>query len=146
MHPEKTIDVLIIGAGAAGLAAWRELHSAGLNPLVLEGRDRIGGRIFTDRRMPSPVELGAEFVHGKPKAIWSIVEKARLQVVEIPATRMLFSRGDLRPFPAYWEIVKKVNGQIDPAREISYEQFLATADALPFEKRIAKSYVEGFNA
>jgi len=144
--PRKTIDVLIIGAGAAGLAAWRELHSAGLNPLVLEGRDRIGGRIFTDRGMPSPVELGAEFVHGKPKAIWSIVEKARLEVVEIPATRMLFSLGDLRPFPAYWEIVKKVNRQIDPAREISYQQFLSMADALPFEKRIAKSYVEGFNA
>jgi len=82
MQPKTTIDVLIIGAGAAGLAAWRELHSTGFNATVLEARNRIGGRILTDHSTPSPVELGAEFVHGKPKAIWSILEKARLEAVE----------------------------------------------------------------
>src|SRR5260221_9444819 len=146
MQPKTTIDVLIIGAGAAGLAAWRELHSTGLNAAVLEARDRIGGRIFTDQSTPSPVELGAEFVHGKPKAIWSILEKARLEVVESSDTLLVSGQGELRPYPAIWKFIGKVNKQIDPAQEISYDRFLATADASPFEKLVAKSYVEGFNA
>ena len=146
MQPETTIDVLIIGAGAAGLAAWRDLHSTGLKVAVLEARNRIGGRILTDHSTPSPVELGAEFVHGKPKAIWSILEKARLKAVESSDTRLVSGKGGLRPYPAFWKIIEKVNKQIDPAQEISYDQFLAAADASPFEKLVAKSYVEGFNA
>jgi monoamine oxidase len=146
VQPENRTDLLIIGAGVAGLAAWRELQSSGFNPLVLEARDRIGGRIFSDHSTPSPVELGAEFVHGKPKAIWSILEKARLKVIECSNTRLVSGRGGLRDFPVYREIIEKVNKQIDPSHEISYDQFLAAADASPFEKLVAKSYVEGFNA
>jgi monoamine oxidase len=146
MQPERTIDVVIIGAGAAGLAAWRELHSAGLNPVVLEARNRIGGRILTDRSADSLVELGAEFVHGKPPAIWSILEKARLEVLEISGTRMVSSKEGLRPCPEYWEIIQRVDAQINPAREIPYDRFLAEAQASPFEKLLARSYVEGFNA
>jgi monoamine oxidase len=146
VQPENRTDLLIIGAGVAGLAAWRELQSSGFNPLLLEARDRIGGRIFSDHSTPSPVELGAEFVHGKPKAIWSILEKARLKVIECSNTRLVSGRGGLRDFPVYREIIEKVNKQIDPSHEISYDQFLAAADASPFEKLVAKSYVEGFNA
>src|SRR5258708_26758256 len=146
MEAETTIDVLIIGAGAAGLAAWRELHSTGLKVAVLEARHQIGGRNLTGHSTPSPVELGAEFVHGKPKAIWSILEKARLKAVESSDTRLVSGKGGLRPYPAFWKIIEKVNKQIDPAQEISYDQFLAAADASPFEKLVAKSYVEGFNA
>src|SRR5690242_21363003 len=59
-------DILIIGAGAAGLAAARELSAANFNVIVLEARDRIGGRIHThlNSQLSAPVELGAEFVHG----------------------------------------------------------------------------------
>jgi monoamine oxidase len=146
MQPERTNDVLIIGAGAAGLAAWRELHSAGLNLVVLEARDRIGGRILTDHSTYSLVELGAEFVHGRPPATWSILEKARLGVVESSGTRMVSNKEGFRPCPEYWEIIQRVDAQINPTREISYEQFLAEAQASPFEKLVARSYVEGFNA
>lgn len=54
-------DVVVIGAGAAGLAAARALHEADLSVVVLEARERIGGRVFThrDRQSPVPVELGA---------------------------------------------------------------------------------------
>ncbi len=71
MLKTKPSDVLIIGAGAAGLAAALDLSRAGRKGIVLEARDRIGGRIFThkDPSVPIPIELGAEFVHGKsPKA------------------------------------------------------------------------------
>ena len=59
-------DVIVIGAGAAGLSAATALGQAGLAVTVLEARERIGGRIFTlrDPVCQAPVELGAEFVHG----------------------------------------------------------------------------------
>ena len=57
--------VVIVGAGVAGLAAACELAGAGLQPLVLEGRARVGGRIHTlSTGDGAPIELGAEFLHG----------------------------------------------------------------------------------
>ncbi len=56
--------VLVIGAGIAGLAAAQELQKNGFQVTVLEGRDRIGGRIYTDRSLGFPVDLGASWIHG----------------------------------------------------------------------------------
>lgn len=56
--------VLIIGAGIAGLAAAQKLQQHGFQVTVLEGRDRLGGRIYTDRSLGFPVDLGASWIHG----------------------------------------------------------------------------------
>ncbi len=59
------MTTLIIGAGTAGLTAAQDLVKAGEAVLVLEARDRVGGRVHTDRTFSSiPVELGAELIHG----------------------------------------------------------------------------------
>lgn len=59
------MTTLVIGAGTAGLAAAHTLHTQGHSVLILEARDRIGGRVYTDRSLSTvPVELGAEFIHG----------------------------------------------------------------------------------
>src|SRR5262245_26891274 len=59
------VRVIVIGAGVAGLAAARTLHDAGAKVIVLEARDRIGGRIHTDRStFGVPVELGAQYIQG----------------------------------------------------------------------------------
>jgi monoamine oxidase len=56
---------LIIGAGMAGLAAARDLADADHEVMVLEARDRIGGRVYTNRSFADvSVEFGAEFIHG----------------------------------------------------------------------------------
>lgn len=57
-------SVLVIGAGIAGAAAANRLRASGAAPIVLEARDRIGGRIHADRAWGAPVELGAAWIHG----------------------------------------------------------------------------------
>ncbi|MEI8178198.1 FAD-dependent oxidoreductase, partial [Aestuariivirga sp.] len=56
-------DVAVIGAGAAGLAAGLELQKAGKSFIVLEARDRIGGRAFTDTSLGLPFDCGAHWLH-----------------------------------------------------------------------------------
>lgn len=75
-------DVVIIGAGMAGMTAARILSNAGpgLKVIILEARDRIGGRMFTapdPRKELSPhgVELGAQFIHGSQAATWELIKE-----------------------------------------------------------------------
>lgn len=57
--------VIVIGAGMAGLAAAQRLAQRGIKPLVLEARDRIGGRLWTSNKWPdAPMDLGASWIHG----------------------------------------------------------------------------------
>ena len=79
-------DVIIIGAGAAGLAAAQLLTEAGCRCLIIEAKERIGGRIFTEHNQATslPIELGAEFVHGRPKATWNLLQKANLTAYQVP--------------------------------------------------------------
>ena len=71
-------DVVVIGAGVAGLAAAADLAARGVRVVVLEARDRIGGRIDTrrDPGVPIPIELGAECLHGAAPETTAIVDAA----------------------------------------------------------------------
>lgn len=70
LSPVKTYpiwDVIVIGAGLAGLKAAADLHAQGYRVVVFEGRNRIGGRVFSTKLAPSStntVELGAQWLHG----------------------------------------------------------------------------------
>jgi monoamine oxidase len=73
-------DVIIVGAGAAGLSAARSLIRLGRSVVILEARDRIGGRIhtMTDNGFTAPVEAGAEFIHGDLPYTMSLMKEAKV--------------------------------------------------------------------
>ena len=74
------LDVIVIGAGVAGLSTARDLVDAGKRVVVVEARDRIGGRMWTDRSETSvPVERGPEFIHGATASTWDLVRKQGLK-------------------------------------------------------------------
>lgn len=76
-------DVIVIGAGMAGLAAARSLKEEGYRVIVLEARNRIGGRVYTDYDLASfPVELGGEFLHGENIITWDELERYGLDYAE----------------------------------------------------------------
>ncbi|MYE27008.1 MAG: FAD-dependent oxidoreductase, partial [Chloroflexi bacterium] len=79
---ECSRKALVIGAGIAGLSAAYHLKRAGVEATVLEARDRIGGRVWTDRDFADiPVEFGAELIHGRSAEVntWEWVEKLGLR-------------------------------------------------------------------
>ncbi len=63
--PVKSNDtILVVGAGIAGIAAAREIKKRGYAVIVLEARNRIGGRVWTDRSLGASLDLGASWIHG----------------------------------------------------------------------------------
>lgn len=78
------VDVVVVGGGAAGLAAARALVDSGLRVCLLEARDRVGGRVHSVLvdGIAVRVELGAEFVHGAPAALLELADAAGAVLVE----------------------------------------------------------------
>jgi len=148
-----TADVLVLGAGAAGLAAAQELSQVGLRVIVIEARDRVGGRIFTQHvpGHPLPIELGAEFIHGRPPESFALVEQAGLLVYEINGERWLAQDRQLAPSDALWKQTKQLFAQMAAAGDVdrSFQTFLAGFQSDPAWRdaaTMATSYVEGFDA
>ena len=146
----KDADIIIIGAGAAGLAAARELSSAGLSVIVLEARDRIGGRINTHLDT-CPIELGAEFVHGKPPETLAIVERAQLELQPIPNRHWHFHDGVLTKSDEFWSRVEDVMEEMSSYKgaDQDFTSFLRhykQKTHIEDIESIATLYVEGFHA
>src|ERR1700744_3984129 len=85
---ENDSHVIVIGAGIAGLAAARALTERGVAVTVLEARERVGGRVFTECADGATVELGAEFVHGRAPELWALIEEAGIETVERDGTML----------------------------------------------------------
>lgn len=144
-------DVIVIGAGVAGLAALQALNKVGLRVLVLEARDRIGGRIHTvhDPQSSLPIELGAEFVHGRPSEIWDIIRDDALLVYDGTDASRYMHDGLLERNAERWDLVGSVIEDMRKAAEggdQSFDDFLHGSAYEEETKQAARGYVEGFNA
>lgn len=144
------MEVLVIGAGVAGLAGAETLCAAGVKVRILEARNRIGGRIETvrDPDLPIPIELGAEFIHGRPGEIFEIAQAAALGIAEVASAHRHLQNGRLSGrydlFPKIDEVFARMS---DPALpDQTFAEFAGSADADPEALAWATGYVEGFNA
>ncbi|MFD6517695.1 flavin monoamine oxidase family protein [Rhodococcus sp. NPDC060176] len=86
-------DVVVIGAGFAGLSAARDLGNAGLDVAVLEARDRVGGRTWTDHRLGHDLEMGANWVHWAQPHVWAEMTRYRRGVVWSPPCEEVYWLG-----------------------------------------------------
>ena len=90
-------DVVVIGAGAAGLCAARELQKLGRSFVLVEARDRVGGRVFTDTSLGQPFDAGAVYVHWAERNPWrEIAGRVGASLVNadsIPGDFQLFENG-----------------------------------------------------
>lgn len=152
--PSDSWDVLIVGAGAAGLAAAAELARQGRRVLVLEARDRIGGRVWTrhEPHFPVPIELGAEFIHGRAPVTFAMLQRAGSAAVDSPRSHWGGNGGMLRPREGFMEALLKAMAKASPqlrSRDMSFEEFLGTLrtkGATPPALAFARMLVEGFDA
>ena len=145
-------DVIIVGAGVAGLAALEELHAGGITVRCLEARDRLGGRILTahDPQVSVPIELGAEFIHGKPPEIWDFITQGGVTAHERDRRPVYVARGEVLGGEDIADQVEKTVSDVRAsARQYgdeSFAQFLAHGSYPDEVKDWAALYVEGFNA
>jgi monoamine oxidase len=152
---DRQQDVLVIGAGIAGLAAARALAESGLRVTVLEASSRVGGRIHTIHADGQSIELGAEFIHGRPPELWSLIEEAGLETYERTGSHFHADSGGLEadsdsdsddepeedPTFAPLEALKRF-----PGPDIPFTDYLEQTRVPQADRRPAIGYVEGFNA
>ncbi len=145
-------DVGIIGAGVAGLAAAGELRRAGLKVQCLEASNRVGGRVLTlrDPQAPVPIELGAEFVHGRPKELWDLIKARNLTVFEHTPRALRIRNGrevkdDDTPAGVADGVMERMSKK-ERGQDHTFDEFLRRSRYSVDAKNWARIYVEGFNA
>lgn len=147
-------DTLVLGAGAAGLAAAADLAAAGQAVLVLEARERVGGCIWTRAETGEsvPIELGAEFIHGEPAATFSLLRRFGVAAVDAQGPHWTCGRGRLRlradEFREVHDALRRNRARLR-ARDLSFAEFLAPIRGAELSRKsraLALALVEGFDA
>jgi monoamine oxidase len=139
------MDVVVIGAGIAGLVAARELTSGGREVKILEARDRVGGRTHTvqQRGWPVRLEAGAEFVHGRPRELISLVPGVK----DLEGAHY---QNGLEPAGKEWSKALAKLDHLPSLREKTVEDALESVRfrlrTSKGERQLEAEYLEGFNA
>ena len=144
-------DVVIVGAGAAGIAAATHLVRHDVHVTLVEARDRIGGRIHTDDSHASavPVELGAEFVHGQSACVFEQLRNAAVPAVDLAGERWTLERGRLHQAnDRLGDLHRRFKSLSPPQPDMPFAEFLEryARRLKPPVVRLARSMVEGFDA
>jgi len=145
-------DVIVIGAGAAGLNAARKLAERSLRTIVLEARDRIGGRVLWKLvpGLPSPAELGGEYIHGAAPETFELLEAAGCGAQPLADESWSFRDGRLQRDSndfSTWAALFERASSLEP--DVSVNEFLAQFagdPAMRDDVELARAFVEGFDA
>lgn len=152
---DQNRQVVVVGAGVAGLTASIRLAQEGLPVVILEARDRIGGRVYTERvaGLDAPIEYGAEFIHGKPPEIWNLLNKHGMNATEVDGDAWCVSQQGLVSCDFFSEVDRILEKMDDRSADESFLAFLNRCfpniqkdHALEQAKQHAIRYVSGFNA
>ncbi|MGZ5134869.1 MAG: flavin monoamine oxidase family protein [Flavitalea sp.] len=145
-------ETIIVGAGAAGLISAKELSTKGHKVIVLEARDRIGGRIHTinDPAFPIPLELGAEFVHGDLPVTKELIEEAGLNHYQMEGGLL---RSEAGKFIEQEDFIEDIDRVIKKLKTLPTDSSVADFLNLHFSeakhtklRKTLISYVEGYDA
>jgi monoamine oxidase len=144
-------SVLILGAGAAGLVAARDLAVAGVKVILIEARGRVGGRVHTHHNSSViPVELGAEFVHGRHPQLLQIIENSGRPLCDVTHRHWYLENGVVSDSHDFWKKLTELMDLMSPDQpDRSLQDFLDSLpndDATAGAKAVATRYVEGFHA
>ena len=145
-------DAVVIGAGAAGLAAARVLAQHGTAAIVLEARDRVGGRILTreDPALPVPIDIGGEFVHGASETTFALLRAANTVAIDTGEGSFAYEDGALHAREDPFAITARVMTRAGALREdVSLDDFLGSLPAGTIterERRYTRLLAEGFDA
>ena len=117
------LDVVVIGAGMAGLTAATALQVDGVKVRVLEGRDRVGGRIHTSSLWPQPVDLGASWIHGaRGNPLTELARDFGLETVVTNYRKIVTYDVDGKPLStdgrAFWDTVDERLGVLAEAQRL----------------------------
>ncbi len=143
------MNIIIIGAGAAGLMAAKQLAGAGLKVVVLEARDRLGGRIntFKDSSM-HPFEGGAEFIHGNLELTLQLLKEAGIEKQELSGEMWQVENGKWARESEFFRYVNEVMEKLKQIEDdMSIETFLEKSFLGHGYEELRKSltsYVEGY--
>ena len=131
--PAASRRVLVVGAGLAGLAAARHLVDRGVGVAVLEARNRIGGRLWTSRAWPWPLDLGASWIHGvEGNPITALADRAGATRVATGYDSTRAFSEDGRPFDASdYRRLERLDERLDAA--------IAAAQAADDDRSLAQA-------
>lgn len=146
-------DVIVVGAGAAGLSAASALRRAGKEILVLEARDRLGGRVLTSHvpSLPVPIEYGAEFVHGLAPATLNLARHFHVPAVELDGGHWSLSDAGLEENADWEKVLTFLHGvrewaEAHPERDETFADYCTRVGCEPSLRTPVTAYVEGYHA
>jgi monoamine oxidase len=145
---EFDVDVLVVGAGMAGLTAARALAERGISVRVVEARSKVGGRVLSESiEGGGVVELGAEFIHGRAAELWALIDESGVKTVERDGSMLRESAAGLAEDDSDGAMFEPLEDLEDwHAPDVAFADWLKTSDVPESDCAALTAYVEGFNA